>query len=297
MSNGKSPLFLLVGKNGQVGWELRRTLAPLGRLVSVDYPEIDLSNADGIRKWIRETAPDVVVNAAAYTAVDKAESESDLATKINAVAPGVLAEEARRVGALLIHYSTDYVFDGTKSEPYGEEDRPNPQGAYGRSKLAGDQAVQAVDGNYLIFRLCWVYGLRGHNFMMTIMRLARERECLRVVRDQVGCPTGSRLIAEATALALAQVLSAREPRSFKGLYHLSATGSTSWHGFAEAIVGHMAAEERKCREVQAISTAEYPTPARRPAYSVLSCEKLKRVFGLQLPDWAEGLRLALDKNP
>lgn len=288
--------ILVIGRNGQVGWELRRTLAPLGQLVAIDYPEIDLTSADSIRKWIRDVAPTVVVNAAAYTAVDKAETETELAMKINGIAPGVLAEESKRAGALLIHYSTDYVFDGTKGQPYVEDDPPNPLGAYGRTKLAGDRAIQAVDGDQLIFRLCWVYGTRGQNFLLTMMRLARERETLRVVNDQVGAPTWSRLIAEVTALVLKKVMPPGAARALRGVYHLSAGGSTSWHGFAEAIVGAMPSEARKCRAVQAITTAEYPTPARRPAYSVMSGEKLKQTFGLALPDWREGLQLALDQT-
>ena len=209
------PHILLIGKNGQVGWELCRTLAPLARLTSIDYPEIDLTDAASIRRWVQESRPDVVVNAAAYTAVDKAEAETELAMKINGLAPGILAEEARKQGALLVHYSTDYIFDGTKGEPYLEDDAPNPVSSYGRSKLAGDQAVQQVDGLHLIFRLCWVYGARGQNFLLTISRLARERERLRVVDDQVGCPTWSRLIAEATAQAVRQVLASKDPGSFQ----------------------------------------------------------------------------------
>lgn len=289
------PRILLIGKIGQVGWELRCTLAPLGQVTCVDFPEIDLTDGASIRRWVHETQPQVIINAAAYTAVDKAESEPEIAMKINGVAPGILAEEGKKLGAVVVHYSTDYVFDGTKPSPYVETDPPNPLGSYGRSKLAGDQAVLAADGNHLIFRLCWVYGARGQNFMLTMMRLAREREKLRVVRDQVGCPTWSRMIAETTALALTQVLTAPERQAFKGVYHLAASGQTSWHRFAEAIVGLMPAQGKKCSLVEAITTAEYPTPTRRPAYSVLSCERLKRTFGLQLPDWEESLKQVLEK--
>ena len=291
------PKILLIGKQGQVGWELRRALAPLGDLVAVDFPEIDLTDPDSIRKSIRETCPKVVINAAAYTAVDKAETELDKCRRINGIAPGIMAEEAKRLQALLVHYSTDYVYDGTKSQPYTEEDLPKPLGAYGRSKLEGDQAVQQMGVEHLIFRLCWVYGARGQNFMLTIMRLAREREKLRIVRDQVGCPTWSRMIAETTALALKQRLCApNEDRgSLDGVYHLAASGQTSWHGFAEAIVTQMLEAERKCKVVEAITTSEYPLPAKRPAYSVLSCEKLRRVFGLQLPGWEESLQRVLEK--
>jgi dTDP-4-dehydrorhamnose reductase len=289
------PTILLFGKVGQVGWELRRTLAPMSRLVAVDYPEVDFTRPDSIRQWIRDTAPAVIINAAAYTAVDKAETETALALAINAEAPGIMAQEARAGGALLVHYSTDYVFDGTKTTPYTEDDPPNPLGAYGRTKLAGDRAIQQVDCDHLIFRLCWVYGARGANFMLTMMRLAREREKLRVVRDQIGCPTWSRMIAEVTTQAVARAVRDGPPGAFKGLYHLCATGETSWHGFARAIVDLMPPEERKCREVEAIASVEFPTPTKRPAYSVMSCAKLERVFGLKLPDWQESLRQVVEK--
>ena len=288
------PRILLIGKIGQVGWELRRTLGPMAQVTCVDFPEIDLTSNDSIRRWVRETRPNIVINAAAYTAVDKAESESDKAMKINGVAPGILAEEAKKLGALLVHYSTDYVFDGNKTEPYIETDAPNPLGAYGRTKLAGDEAVRAIGGAHLIFRLCWVYGARGQNFMLTMMRLAREREKLRVVGDQVGCPTWSRMIAETTALALKHAVAANDLGAFTGTYHLASSGVTSWHGFAEAIVKLMPAEGKKCVQVEAISTAEYPTPTKRPAYSVLMCGKLEHVFGLRLPHWEESLKQVLE---
>jgi dTDP-4-dehydrorhamnose reductase len=293
--NRELPRILLIGKIGQVGWELRRTLAPMAQLRCVDLPEIDLTRNDSIRQWVRDSRPDIVINAAAYTAVDKAESEPDKAMQINGVAPGVLAEEAKKVGALLVHYSTDYVFDGAKATPYVETDLPNPLGAYGRSKLAGDEAVQAVGGAHLIFRLCWVYGARGQNFMLTIMRLAREREKLRVVADQVGCPTWSRMVAEATTLALRQGVVGRDWAALTGIYHLASSGSTSWHGFAQAIVNLMPAEGRKCSVVEAIPTQEYPLPAKRPPNSVLACDKLERVFGLRLPSWEESLRQVLER--
>lgn len=288
------PRILLIGKIGQVGWELRRTLALMARVTCVDFPEIDLTSGDSIRRWVREARPNIVINAAAYTAVDKAESETDKAMKINGVAPGVLAEEAKKLGALLVHYSTDYVFDGAKTEPYVETDAPNPLGAYGRTKLAGDEAVRAVGGAHLIFRLCWVYGARGQNFMLTMMRLAREREKLRVVGDQVGCPTWSRMIAETTTLALRRAVAAGDLGAFTGTYHLASSGVTSWHGFADAIVKLMPAEGKKCTQVEAITTAEYPTPTKRPAYSVLSCGKLERVFGLRLPHWEDSLKQVLE---
>jgi dTDP-4-dehydrorhamnose reductase len=287
--------ILLIGKNGQVGWELRRTLAPLAEVVAVDYPEINLTDTPALRQFVAGTRPAVVVNAAAYTAVDKAETETELCRQVNAVAPGVLAEEAKKIGALMVHYSTDYVFDGAKTSPYVETDAPNPLGAYGRSKLEGDRAVKASGANHLIFRLCWVYGARGQNFMLTMQRLAREREKLRVVGDQFGCPTWSRMIAETTALALKQVLAGADCSVFNGEYHLAASGQTNWHGFASRIIELMPEAERKCRAMEKITTPEYPTPARRPAYSVLDCGKLRKTFGLRLPDWEASLRQVLDK--
>jgi dTDP-4-dehydrorhamnose reductase len=287
--------ILLIGKNGQVGWELRRTLAPLAEVVAVDYPEINLTDTPALRALVAGTRPAVVVNAAAYTAVDKAETETELCRQINAVAPGVLAEAAKKTGALMVHYSTDYVFDGAKTSPYVETDAPNPLGVYGRSKLEGDRAVKASGADHLIFRLCWVYGARGQNFMLTMQRLAREREKLRVVGDQFGCPTWSRMIAETTALALKQILAGADRSVFNGDYHLAASGQTNWHGFASRIIEWMPEAERKCRAVEKITTPEYPTPARRPANSVLDCGKLRKTFGLRLPDWEASLRQVLDK--
>ena len=287
--------ILLIGKNGQVGWELRRTLAPLAEVVAVDYPEINFTDAPALRQFVAATRPDVVVNAAAYTAVDKAETETELCRQVNAVAPGVLAEEAKKLGALMVHYSTDYIFDGTKTSPYVETDAPNPLGAYGRTKMEGDRAVKASGADHLIFRLCWVYGARGQNFMLTMQRLAREREKLRVVGDQFGCPTWSRMIAEATALALKQVLAGADRSAFNGEYHLAAGGQANWHEFASRIIELMPEAERKCRAVEKITTPEYPTPAKRPAYSVLDCGKLQKTFGLRLPDWEASLRQVLDK--
>ena len=287
--------ILLLGKNGQVGWELRRTLAPLAEVVAVDYPEINFTDIPALRRLVAATDPSVVVNAAAYTAVDKAESEPELCREINAIAPGVLAEAAKKADALMVHYSTDYIFDGTKSLPYIETDAPNPLGVYGRTKLEGDQAVKASGADHLIFRLCWVYGARGQNFMLTMQRLARERETLRVVDDQFGCPTWSRMIAEATALALLQVMAGADRSAYNGEYHLAASGQTSWHGFASRIIEWMPETERKGRTLVKITTPEYPLPAKRPAYSVLDCGKLQKTFGLRLPDWEASLRQVLDK--
>jgi dTDP-4-dehydrorhamnose reductase len=284
------PKILLFGKVGQVGWELRRTLGPMSVVTCVDYPDVDFTAPDSIRRHIAQAAPDIIINAAAYTAVDKAETETALATKINADAPGIMAEEAKQRGALLVHYSTDYVFDGSKTTPYVETDAPNPLGAYGRTKLAGDEAIRRSGCDHLIFRLCWVYGARGANFMLTMQRLAREREKLRVVGDQVGCPTWSRMIAETTAHALRFVRSPSDARALSGTYHLAASGHTSWHGFASAIIDLMPLESRKCRDVEAITSAEYPRPTKRPAYSVLSCAKLEQTFNLRLPDWHDSLR-------
>ncbi len=287
--------ILLFGKNGQVGWELCRTLAPLAEVRAMDYPEIDFTNTAMLRATVAAVNPTVMVNAAAYTAVDKAETETELCRQVNAVAPGVLAEAAKQAGALMVHYSTDYIFDGKKTLPYVEIDAPNPLGAYGRSKLEGDRAVKASGVDHLIFRLCWVYAARGQNFMLTMQRLAREREKLRVVDDQFGCPTWSRMIAETTALALKQVLAGADRSAYNGDYHLAAGGQTNWHGFASRIIEWMPEAERKCRVVERITTLEYPTPAKRPAYSVLDCGKLQKTFGLRLPDWEASLQQVLDK--
>lgn len=292
----EQPRFLVIGRNGQVGWELRRALAVLGEVVAVDYPQIDLTQPDSIRQHIRDNAPSVLINAAAHTAVDRAESEEALATQINGVAPGIMAEEARRLGALLVHYSTDYVYNGAKPTPYVETDAPAPLGAYGRSKLAGDAAVRAASGPHLIFRLCWVYGARGANFMLTMLRLARERDQLRVVDDQWGCPTWCRMIAEATAFATARWLRNPDEReSLTGIYHLAAAGKTTWRGFAQAIVDSMPADGRKVTQVDPITTEQYPLPAKRPAFSVLDCSKLQKTFGLRLPDWRQSLEQVLEK--
>jgi dTDP-4-dehydrorhamnose reductase len=289
------PRILLIGPNGQVGWELQRTLAPLAEVVCAGRPEVDVTGEDALRSCVRATRPQVILNAGAYTAVDKAESEPEAAMLVNGVAPGILAEEARDAGAWLVHYSTDYVFDGSKAAPYVETDAPRPLGVYGRTKLAGEEAVARSGAKHLMFRLCWVYGTRGRNFLLTIQRLAREREQLRVVSDQVGCPTWSRLIAETTAHALRQALTADEPARYAGTYHLAASGCTSWHGFAHAIVQRMPVAERKCTVVDAIATHEYPLVAARPKNSVLNCDKLESTFGLRLPEWEEGLQMAMGK--
>lgn len=279
--------ILLTGKNGQVGWELERTLAPLGEVFACDRATLDLADPDRIRTLVRDTRPDIIVNAAAYTAVDKAEAEPDIAMATNAAAPGVFAEEAKRRGALLVHYSTDYVFDGAKPAPYTEADTPNPINAYGRSKLAGERAVTAVAGRHLILRTSWVYGRRGHNFLNTILRLAAERDELRIVNDQVGAPTWSRMIAEATALALAH---ANPP---EGLFHLTAGGAASWFRFSEAILAHTRARREREPRLTPIATNEYPLPAVRPANSGLDCTRFAQEAGISLPKWETALDLCL----
>lgn len=290
--------ILLTGPDGQVGWELQHTLAPLGPVIAAGRDLLDLASPDSIRAAIRDIGPGLIVNAAAYTAVDRAEEEQTLAMAVNGEAPGILAEEAKRAGAALIHYSTDYVFDGAASRPYRETDPTNPVSAYGRSKLAGEQAIAAVGGAHLILRAAWVYSRRGNNFLLAMRRLAGEREELRVVNDQTGSPTWAGAIAGATADIVAQSGLADGPGALDGrggLYHLTAAGKTTWHGFAEAIVQSMraAGEPVACRRVLPISTAEYPTPARRPAWSVLDCRKLENTFGIRLPDWRDQLRLCL----
>ena len=278
--------ILLAGKNGQVGWELERTLAPLGEIIACDRAALDLADPDRIRAVVRAANADIIVNAAAYTAVDKAEAEPALAMAANGTAPGILAEEAKRSGALLVHYSTDYVFDGKKPGAYVEDDEPNPLNAYGRGKLAGERAIQAVGGRHLILRTSWVYGNRGQNFLRTILRLATEREELRIVGDQIGAPTWSRMIAESTALACAR----REPP--EGLFHLTAGGTTSWHGFAAAILALTSAQRPREPRLTRISTDQYPLPATRPANSCLDCSALASL-GLRLPAWEASLAQCL----
>jgi dTDP-4-dehydrorhamnose reductase len=279
--------ILITGRDGQVGWELQRTLAPLGETIALDRYALDLGNADTIRRVLREVSPDIIVNAAAYTAVDQAESEPAQALAINGIAPGVMAEEARRSGALLVHYSTDYVFDGSGDQPFNESSQTAPLNSYGRSKLAGEQAIQAVDGRYLILRTSWVYGLRGKNFLRTMLRLASEREELRVVADQIGAPTWSRMIAEATAAALAR------PAPVEGLYHLTSSGETSWCGFTEALLELTRSQRDREPRLTGIPASEYPLPAPRPANSRLSCDCLARDAGIRLPHWQEALALCL----
>ena len=285
---------LVTGTHGQVGEAVSRLLAGRAQVAAYDRAALDLEKPDDIRFCVREARPDVIVNAAAYTAVDRAEAEEARARAVNGVAPGILGEEAKRAGALLIHYSTDYVFDGELERPYVETDATRPLSAYGRTKLEGERAVAASGCRHLVLRTSWVYAPRGKNFMLTMLRLAAERDTLRVVDDQYGAPTSSEQLARAT-LAL---LDAGQDRS--GIYHATASGSTTWFGFAGAIFeGRRRAvgEGFRIPKLEPIATADYPTPARRPRNSVLSNAKLENVFGLRLGDWREGLEEAIAALP
>jgi dTDP-4-dehydrorhamnose reductase len=292
--------ILLLGKDGQVGWELQRALAPLGELVALgrqgrDGLSGDLSDLAGLRATVDAVAPDVIVNAAAHTAVDKAESEPELAQRINADAPGVLAQAAASQGAVLVHYSTDYVFDGSGSTPWQEDDATGPLSVYGRSKLDGEEAIRASGCTHLIFRTSWVYAARGGNFAKTMLRLAAERERLTVIADQIGAPTGAELIADVSAHA---VRSLRARPELSGTYHLAAAGETSWHGYAEFVIE--AARARgvvlKVGEIAPIPTTDYPTPATRPLNSRLDTTRLCAAFDLTLPAWQRGVARMLDET-
>jgi dTDP-4-dehydrorhamnose reductase len=290
--------ILLIGKVGQLGWELQRTLPPLGEVIAVDFPEIDLAKDDYVRSWVRRVRPQVIVNAAAYTAVDRAEEEPDLAMAVNGTAPGILAEEARSLGAALIHYSTDYVFDGTKLEHYVETDSTNPINAYGASKLAGEQAVQAVGGVYLILRTSWVYSLRVGGFVNKVLGWARKYPELRIVRDQVGSPTWCRMLAEVNAQMLAKA--GEDPLAWLGdrvgLYHLGGSGGVSRLEWARAILKYDPnPAEQIVKEVHPALTSEFPTPAKRPLHSVLNCKRFEDTFDLRLPHWELALKLAMEK--
>ncbi|MFJ3009586.1 dTDP-4-dehydrorhamnose reductase [Pseudomonas fluorescens] len=285
--------ILLLGKNGQVGWELQRSLAPLGELIALDRHPVgglsgDLCDLDALRATIRQVKPDVIVNAAAYTAVDKAESETELADRVNAQASGVMAKEAASLGAWLIHYSTDYVFSGEGVRPWQETDAVAPVNYYGSSKLAGEQAITSSGCKYLILRTSWVYGARGNNFAKTMLRLAKDRETLSVIADQIGAPTGADLIADVTALAIAKI---QQRPELVGIYHLAAAGQVSWHGYASHVIQWAKAngEELAVTAVNPISTVDYPTPARRPLNSRLDTQKLRDNFSLHLPDWQSGV--------
>lgn len=291
---------LLLGAAGQVGAELLKSLAGLAQVTAVTRRQVDLADATALREVVRRVPAQVIVNAAAYTAVDRAESEPDLAMAVNGRAPGILAEEALRCGALLVHYSTDYVFDGTKRDAWKEDDAPNPLNVYGRTKLSGEEAIRSVAGAYLIFRTSWVYGPEGKNFLLTMLRLGRERERLSVVDDQFGAPTSSLEVARATLAAVERVLEGGcgEREAWAGLYHMSCGGATSWHGFAEAIFDR--AERlwgRPRPTVDAIPSSEYPTPAKRPRNSVLSTVRLRERFGVALAPWEQALDDVLWRAP
>lgn len=285
--------ILLLGKNGQVGWELQRSLAPLGELTALDRHANnslcgDLSNLEGLRNTIQQLKPDVIVNAAAYTAVDKAESEQAQAQLINAQAPQILAEEIKKLGGWLVHYSTDYVFNGEGSKPWQETDATSPINYYGHSKLQGEKAIQSTGCKHLIFRTSWVYGTHGNNFTKTMLRLARERKELNVISDQIGAPTGAELLADVTAHALRSAIG--NP-ALAGLYHLAAAGETSWHNYARLVI-EQARSNGECLAVEninAITTSAYPTPAKRPHNSKLDTRKLCENFTLQMPQWQAGI--------
>ena len=292
--------ILLFGKNGQVGWELQRSLAPLGELIALDSASKmmcgDLSDTAELARTVRTVVPDVIVNAAAYTAVDKAESETELARTINALAPGVLAEEAMRCKSWLIHYSTDYVFDGSGDKPWLETDATAPLNAYGATKLEGEQLIRQSDCQHLIFRTSWVYGARGGNFARTMLRLARERDSLDVIDDQFGAPTGADLLADVTAHA---IRTAKHKPELSGLYHLVAGGETSWHGYASFVIdfaGRSGMDIKVARDaIKPVPTSAFPTPAKRPHNSRMDTTRLRSTFDLHLPDWQIGVARMLSE--
>jgi dTDP-4-dehydrorhamnose reductase len=299
-SKSTPPTLLITGASGQVGFELRRSLAPLGRVVALDRARCDLSQPDQLRALVRDLRPDVIVNAGAYTAVDKAQSEQALALAVNGVAPGVLAEEARALGSLLVHYSTDYVFDGTKQGAYIESDAVGPLSVYGETKLAGERAISEAGGASLIFRTSWVAGVHGENFAKTMLRLAQERESLRIIADQIGAPTTASLIADVTAQIVARHWLTAHPADWRrGVYHLAAGGETSWHGYAVEVLRYAAARgvalKVGAERVEAIQTGDYPLPAPRPANSRLETTNLRETFGIHLPDWQQGVQHLLDQ--
>lgn len=283
--------ILISGQHGQVSTELQHHLKTLGELVVPGRAEFDLTDPQQLRQQVRRVRPDLIINAAAYTAVDQAENESQVAFAINAAAPGILAEEAAQLGIALIHYSTDYVFDGNKSTPYNEDDAPNPLGVYGQSKLAGEQAITAVQGQHLILRTSWVYSNHGRNFLLTMQRLLQEKPELRVVADQIGAPTWAGTIAQSTR-ALIERWQAGQPGAW-GTYHLTAQGETSWFGFAQAIGDALRAQGKACANLLPIPSSDYPTPATRPLNSRLDGQRLQREWGVSQPDWQTALRECL----
>ncbi len=284
--------ILLLGKNGQVGWELQRSLAPLGEVIALGSDIANFTDLAGLADIVRTVAPDVIVNAAAHTAVDKAESESELARAINALAPAVLAEEAKRLNAWLVHYSTDYVFDGSGEKPWLETDATGPLSVYGATKLEGEQNIQQSGCKHLIFRTSWVYGARGGNFARTMLRLAQERDTLKVIDDQIGAPTGADLLADVTAHA---IRTAQRNPDVSGLYHLVAGGNISWHGYASFVLEYArrSGVELKAETIEPVPTCAFPTPARRPHNSRLNTDKLRRMFDLNLPHWQAGVERML----
>ena len=292
MSNGTAPLKILIsGKTGQVALELQKHLGGLGQLIVLGRNDLDLSKPEQIRAQVRAHRPDLIINAAAHTAVDLAESEPELAFAINGVAPGVFAEEAAALGIPLIHYSTDYVFDGNKPAPYTEDDTPNPLGVYGKSKLAGERAIAATGAEHLILRTSWVYSTHGKNFLLTMQRLLQERPELRVVADQIGAPTWAGTIARSTRL-LIERWQAAEAGAW-GVYHLTAQGETSWFGFTQAIAEHLSAQGKPCATLEPIPASAYPTPAARPQNSRLDCSRLEREWQVAQPTWQNALRECL----
>ncbi len=292
--------ILLLGKNGQVGWELQRSLAPLGEVLALDRRSTphcgDLSQPERLAQTVRDWGPDVIVNAAAHTAVDKAESEPDVARCLNANAPAALAQAAADIGAWLVHYSTDYVFNGMGEQPWQEGDATGPLSVYGQSKLEGEQAIAVSGCKHLIFRTSWVYAVRGGNFAKTMLRLAVERESLTVIDDQHGAPTGADLIADVTAHAIRQV-GANPTPTLAGIYHLVASGETSWHGYANHVIAqarHLKPEQGlKVSDIAPVPTSAFPTPAQRPLNSRLNTRKLQQAFGLVLPPWQQGVNRML----
>lgn len=286
MSEAVDPTILLLGATGQVGHELRRSLEPIGTLQAPGRDTVDLTAPESVRTAVREMDPDVVVNAAAYTAVDEAEEDPDAAAEINAHAPGVLAEAARSVDAWIVHYSTDYVFDGEKTTPYNEDDPPNPLNVYGRTKWDGEKAVENVGGQYLILRSSWIYSARRSNFLLTMLRLAETKDHLKVVDDQIGTPTCAEWIADATTSLLRRVLERETSDALSGLYHVSAGGQTSWYGFARAIFARFGHEELT---VEPVTSDEFPTTAVRPRYSALASTRVQSAFDLEIPTWTEQL--------
>ena len=296
MTDFKTPLKILIsGKTGQVAVELQKHLAGLGELIVLGRDVLDLSQPDQIRAQVRAHKPDLLIIAAAHTAVDQAENEPELAFAINAIAPGVFAEEAAALGIPLIHYSTDYVFDGRKPAPYTEDDATNPLGVYGKSKLAGELAIAASGAQHLILRTCWVYSTHGKNFLLTMQRLLQERSELRVVADQIGAPTWAGTIAQSTR-ALIERWQSGDAAAW-GTYHLTASGETSWFGFTQAIAGHLTAQGKACATLEPIPASAYPTPAARPQNSRLDCSKLAREWGVAQPDWEAALSACLAEQP